>query len=91
MFVANIIKEWSQTDEARAAREKSPAGYANVMAFGMAHMQLSGPPTHSPRPAPSHHTPRHAASWNGPRRPPTGHDAATSRSSSGGRRPPAAR
>lgn len=44
MFVASVIKEWAQTEDARGIREMNPMGYANVMAYGTTSMQLSGPP-----------------------------------------------
>lgn len=44
MFVSSVIKEWAQTEDARAIRDINPNGYANVIAYGQASMQLSGPP-----------------------------------------------
>lgn len=44
MFVASVIKEWAQTEDARSIRELNPGGYGNVIAYGQASLQLSGPP-----------------------------------------------
>jgi hypothetical protein len=48
MLVASVIKEWAQTEEARITRDMNPGGYANVIAYGAASMQLSGPPPGAP-------------------------------------------
>lgn len=44
MFTASVVKEWAQTEEARALRDSNPMGYQNVIAWAQAHLQLSGPP-----------------------------------------------
>jgi hypothetical protein len=52
IFVASVIKEWCQTEDARAIRDMNPSGYANVIAYGQASLQLSGPPGPSAPPGP---------------------------------------
>ena len=50
MFVVSMLKEWAQTEEARTVKDSNPQGYANVIAWGQAHMQLAGPPGGGPPP-----------------------------------------
>ncbi len=40
---AQIVKEWAQSDTGRTAQDTKPDGYANVIAWGMAHMDLTMP------------------------------------------------
>lgn len=43
-FVAQVIKDWTQTEQAMMVRQQNPDGYANVIAFGKAHAGLALPP-----------------------------------------------
>ncbi len=53
-FVADAVKAWSQTADARLVRRDNPKGYSNVIAFGKAHAGLAQqamiPPTGPPAP-----------------------------------------
>lgn len=50
LFVGSVVREWAQTDQAIRARDANPAGYANVIAWGKAHLQLSGQGSGAPPP-----------------------------------------
>jgi hypothetical protein len=41
---AQIVKEWCQSDPGRIAKDTKPDGYSNVVAWGMAHLDLTMPP-----------------------------------------------
>jgi hypothetical protein len=43
MTSANVIKEYCQTEQGRANKESNPEGYSNVIAWGMAHQELTMP------------------------------------------------
>lgn len=47
-FVVSMIRQWAQTDDAGQLRERNPEGYSNVIAYGLASMQLAGPPMPPP-------------------------------------------
>lgn len=64
MLVATVIKEWAQTEEGRTLKDNNPAGYSNIMAYGMASLQLSGPPPMAPQGPPP------AGAGPGPNQPP---------------------
>lgn len=52
LFAAQVVKEWAQ-EAGRAIRESNPDGYSNVIAWGMAHMELTMPdPAAAPPSAP---------------------------------------
>lgn len=52
LFVGSCVREWSQSPQAMAARDANPAGYANVIAWAKAHMQMSGQGSGAPPPGP---------------------------------------
>lgn len=43
MISAQVIKEYCQTEQGRANKETNPEGYSNVIAWGMAHQELTMP------------------------------------------------
>lgn len=43
MACAAMTKQWCLSDRGRTVKETSPQGYANVVAWGMAHMELTMP------------------------------------------------
>jgi hypothetical protein len=49
-FSALVVKDWAQTEEARAQKERNPDGYANVIAWARQHLNLLTPPAPPPGP-----------------------------------------
>jgi hypothetical protein len=49
----DVCKAWCQSASGRRAREMNPDGYANVRAWGTAHMKLLNPPPPPPPPPPA--------------------------------------
>lgn len=49
-LIASFVQAWAQKEIGRAARRDTPQGYANVIAWGLAHQKLANPP--APPPAP---------------------------------------
>jgi hypothetical protein len=47
-FMARVVREWAQTEKARELRETNPDGYANVIAWGKAHFDMTQPPPMPP-------------------------------------------
>ncbi len=40
---ASVVKSWCQTDKGRAEKDSNPEGYSNVVAWGMAHLDMTMP------------------------------------------------
>ncbi len=70
---AQIVKEWAQSDPGRMAHDTKPDGYANVIAWGMAHFDLTQPDM---PPAPQDMAPKGLPAPGGPSGAPTGHPPA---------------
>jgi hypothetical protein len=47
-FCAATTKEWCQSETGRTAKDTNPQGYQNVIAWGMAHLDLTMPPPGMP-------------------------------------------
>lgn len=43
-FMVQVVREWAATKAGMRAREESPAGYANVIAWGREHQMMAMPP-----------------------------------------------
>lgn len=49
-LVVDVVREWLASDEGRDAKRQNPSGYANVLAWGRAFLQMTLPPPQPPAP-----------------------------------------
>jgi hypothetical protein len=73
---AQIVKEWCQSDPGRIAKDTKPDGYSNVIAWGMAHFELTMPDQPPMAPGAPGSAPAPSTRPGGPSGAPTGHPPA---------------